>query len=192
MITDNQWGVLALDESVPDLGDGPWGSSGDNSIYTNSGYYVSSLSEEITIMAQNNFWNVTQGSCLPKANKFYGLVDYSNPQCGPPQVSEAETGVKTPAVPSRYALNYNYPNPFNPTTTIRYAVPPPGGHVSIAIYNVEGQVVTTLVDEEKSAQFYSVAWDGTSARGEPVATGVYFVRMRAPGFEMTKKVLLLK
>jgi subtilisin family serine protease len=192
MITDNQWGVLALDESEPDLGDGPWGSSGDNSIYTNSGYYVSSLSEEITIMARYNFWNVTQGACLPKANKFYGLVDYSAPLCSPPQVAEAETGVETAEVPSRYALDYNYPNPFNPRTTIRYAVPPPGGHISIVIYNVGGQVVTTLVDEEKSPQFYSIAWDGTNARGEPVATGVYFVRMRAPGFEMTKKVLLLK
>jgi hypothetical protein len=189
-ITNNQAGVAVLGESEPDLGQGPWGSTGYNNISSNSGYHVTNLSESITVMAQNNYW----GTCPPKANKFYGLVDYSDSLCQAPLVSEANADIdmESPELPMNYALDYNYPNPFNPTTTIRYAVPPPGGRVVIAIFNVQGQRVLTLVDAEKSANFYSVTWDGKSARGEAVASGVYFARMTAPGFETTKKVLLLK
>jgi hypothetical protein len=71
-ITDNQAGVIALDESDPDLGRGLWGSTGNNKIYGNSGYHVSNLSPGLTIFAQNNYWGVTQPPCLPKASKFSG------------------------------------------------------------------------------------------------------------------------
>jgi hypothetical protein len=191
-IADNGIGVSASEESDPDLGGGSWGSSGNNDIESNTNYHISNLSEEVTIYATNNYWGNDTPPCLPKASKFYGLVEYSDPLCEPPLVSEAVVVVDTPEAPTRYALEHNYPNPFNPTTRIRYAVPPPGGRVLITVYNVQGQRVATLVDAEKSADFYSVTWDGTSTHGVPVASGVYFVRMAAPGFETTKKVLLLK
>ncbi|MGB9773860.1 MAG: carbohydrate-binding module family 20 domain-containing protein [Bacteroidota bacterium] len=74
-------------------------------------------------------------------------------------------------IPSEYALDGNYPNPFNPATTISYALPEPC-HVTIQVFDVLGRIVATLVNEEKQAGRYSVLWD---ARDKP--SGIYFVRM---------------
>ena len=95
-------------------------------------------------------------------------------------------------LPKVYDIGQNYPNPFNPTTTIDYQVPPPGGHVVIAVYNVRGQRVATLVDSREAPGYRSVTWDGRNLRGNSVASGVYFLQMKAPGFVKTKKLILLK
>lgn len=95
-------------------------------------------------------------------------------------------------VPDRFALSQNYPNPFNPTTTISYAVPNPGARVQIALYDVAGRLVATLVDEQKAPGSYFAAWNGRDQTGEPVASGVYFLRMRAGAFLETKKLVMLK
>jgi flagellar hook assembly protein FlgD len=86
----------------------------------------------------------------------------------------------------------NYPNPFNPTTTICYQVPPPGGLVSLVVYDVRGARVKTLLIMDQPPGYHRVTWDGTNSGGTNVASGVYFVQMRAPGFAMTRKLLLLK
>ncbi len=67
------------------------------------------------------------------------------------------------------------------------------GHVSLKIYNAAGQLVRTLVDEEQAPrpEGFSATWDGTGDRGEPVASGVYFYRLTATGFDETKKMVLL-
>jgi len=90
-------------------------------------------------------------------------------------------------------LENNYPNPFNPTTTIEYGIRE-RGHVTLKIYNAAGQLVTTLVDEEQSprAEGFSVNWDGTSNTGGNAASGVYFYRLTAKDFSQTKKLVLLK
>jgi len=90
-------------------------------------------------------------------------------------------------------LEGNYPNPFNPTTTIKYSIASPG-RVSLKIYNAAGQLVRTLVDEERSpsAEGFAVRWDGTDNRGQGVSSGVYFYKLAATGFTQTKKMVLLK
>ncbi len=89
-------------------------------------------------------------------------------------------------------LSQAYPNPFNPATTIAYAVREPG-RVSIRIANVAGKLVRTLVDEELPAGASGpVTWDGTNDAGETCASGVYFYRIEAPGFAATRKMILLK
>jgi hypothetical protein len=90
-------------------------------------------------------------------------------------------------------LENAYPNPFNPTTTIRYSIAS-AGHVSLKIYNAAGQLVRTLVDEEQvpAAEGLSAMWDGRSDRGEAVASGVYFYKLTTKGFSDTKKMVLLK
>jgi flagellar hook assembly protein FlgD len=75
---------------------------------------------------------------------------------------------------------------------IRYQVPAPGGDVQITIYNVRGQLVTTLVNGSEAPGFHTLTWDGGNDRGESVATGVYFVRMTAQGFSQTRKLVLIK
>ncbi|MEA3296809.1 MAG: T9SS type A sorting domain-containing protein [candidate division Zixibacteria bacterium] len=93
--------------------------------------------------------------------------------------------------PTRFALGQNYPNPFNPRTEIRFDIAK-RSHVTLSIYNVLGQEVTTLINEMLPCDHYVVDWDGTSGSGKSVASGVYFYRIEAEDFIETKKMMLLK
>lgn len=90
------------------------------------------------------------------------------------------------AIPKEFALSQNYPNPFNPRTTIKYDLPK-DSRVSLKLFNILGQEVVTLVNEEQKAGFKSTQWNATS-----VASGVYFYRLQAGDFVQTKKLMLLK
>jgi hypothetical protein len=94
-------------------------------------------------------------------------------------------------VPTVYSLSQNFPNPFNPTTTIGYAIPQTG-QVELAIFNTAGQKVRTLVAEEQSAGFYKMVWDGRNELGESVASGVYIYRLHSGSFSKTAKMNLIK
>jgi hypothetical protein len=92
----------------------------------------------------------------------------------------------------RNGLAQNYPNPFNPTTTVVFSLKE-RSHVSIRVYNVLGQLVRVLADEERDAGIYTdVKWNGLGDGGTRVASGVYFCRMVAKNFVKTKKMVLLK
>ena len=88
--------------------------------------------------------------------------------------------------PKEYALYNNYPNPFNPATTLEYTLMSPG-EVSLIIYNLLGQEITTLVSEVQQAGYHKVVWDAAN-----MASGVYLYRLRAGDFVQTRKMLLLK
>jgi hypothetical protein len=94
-------------------------------------------------------------------------------------------------IPKTYELSQNYPNPFNPETMIKYDLPEPG-YVNITVYNILGQKVKTLIDEYQEAGHKSVNWDGKDDGGKEVASGIYFYKIKATGFEKTKKMVLLK
>jgi hypothetical protein len=101
------------------------------------------------------------------------------------------TGVQeTVSLPSAYKLYQNYPNPFNPSTTISYDVPE-SGKVMIKIYNLLGKEICTLVNEEKQAGTYKIAFS-TSNAATNLASGVYFYRMQTGNYVETKKLVLLK
>ena len=89
-------------------------------------------------------------------------------------------------IPEEFALHSNFPNPFNPTTTIRYDIPK-ASNVTLTIYNMNGQVVERLVSQKQEPGFYTVNWDARN-----VSTGVYFYQIRAEGFQQVKKCLLIK
>ena len=94
--------------------------------------------------------------------------------------------------PGAYALGASFPNPFNPTTTIEYALPE-RTPAELAVYDVLGRRLRTLVrDDDHPAGFYAVAWDGRDQQGRAAGNGMYFYRLSAPGFERTGKMLLLK
>jgi hypothetical protein len=95
----------------------------------------------------------------------------------------------TPVVAT--ALNGNYPNPFNPETTISYSVKN-SAPVAIEIYNTKGQKVRTLVNETKASGNYSVRWDGTDENGQKVTSGVYFYKMNTGKYTSSKKMILMK
>lgn len=95
-------------------------------------------------------------------------------------------------VPVNSACLYpNYPNPFNPQTTISYQIAE-DGPVSLAIYNTLGQKVRQLVDAQQSAGRYYVAWDGRDEQGNSVSTGLYMYKMHSPGYKQIKKMILSK
>jgi hypothetical protein len=100
------------------------------------------------------------------------------------------------AIPSSFELEQNYPNPFNPQTTIQYAIPahshPGGVQVTLRIYNLQGQVVRTLVDEQKSPGHYHVVWDGKNDAGMRISSGVYLYTITAGDFKATKRMTILK
>jgi hypothetical protein len=89
-------------------------------------------------------------------------------------------------------LYQNVPNPFNPTTIIRYELRGPS-RVSLSVYDVAGRMVRRLLDNENvGAGIHGVAWNGTSDRGERVSSGIYFYKLEAGDFVQTRKMLLLK
>jgi hypothetical protein len=99
-------------------------------------------------------------------------------------------------LPQEFALSQNYPNPFNPSTSIEFSVPV-DTKVTLTIYNLLGQVVTTLVNEEVSAGNYSTVWNGADDNGFQVSSGIYFYEMKANGnngtaYSQIKKMVFLK
>lgn len=96
-----------------------------------------------------------------------------------------------PTVPEAYRLEQNFPNPFNPQTTITFALPT-DGLVSLAVYSVDGRRVASLLDEQRPAGRHEVVWTGRDDAGRPVATGTYFYSLRAGEFRQVRKMTLAK
>ncbi|MCD4652180.1 MAG: right-handed parallel beta-helix repeat-containing protein [Candidatus Cloacimonetes bacterium] len=86
---------------------------------------------------------------------------------------------------------FAYPNPFNPSTHIRYDIPE-ASDVSLNIYNIKGQLVSTLVNDYREAGSYQTEWKGTTTNGKPAASGVYFTRLKSGTNVKTQKLMLLK
>jgi len=130
------------------------------------------------------------------------LIDNNDPVTGQvtiPVVVDVLTGVteQEPGLPEEYALNQNFPNPFNPVTYIKFALPQESA-VRLNVYNMLGQKVITLIDGHQSAGYFTVQWNGRNNSGRSVASGVYFYRLEATAtagsasFNSLKKMILLK
>jgi hypothetical protein len=99
------------------------------------------------------------------------------------------TGTGGPAL--KNSLAQNYPNPFNPQTTIAFTLKE-RGTVSLKVYNVNGELVKTLVNADRASGTYSEKWNGVNEAGQPVSSGVYFYKLVTNNFSQTKKMVLLK
>ena len=93
--------------------------------------------------------------------------------------------------PKKTSLSENYPNPFNPSTTIKYELSK-AGMVSVIIYDLKGAEVTTLVNKHQEADYYNILWHGLNSNGQAVASGRYIAKITAPGFSETITMTLLK
>lgn len=98
----------------------------------------------------------------------------------------------TSEVLQEFRLLPNYPNPFNPATQIRFQLPETDQRVQLLIFNSLGAKVRTLVDDHLIAGIYEARWDATNDRGEAVASGIYFVQLRAGAFRQTRRMVLLR
>jgi hypothetical protein len=150
-------------------------------------YYVLNASAN-EVDADYNYW----GDICPSETWFFGPVDYI------PWTDESHSAVYTDCtgvpdeVVERAFAGHNFPNPFNPSTTIRYTVPSPGAPVRLVIYDLTGQRVRTLVNEEKDGGTHLAVWRGRDDAGGDVASGVYFYRMDIGGYRAERKMVLLK
>jgi hypothetical protein len=94
-------------------------------------------------------------------------------------------------IPSELALRQNYPNPFNPETVISFDLPA-RGQVDVTVYNLLGQQIVTLLQDNLEPGTHTVTWDGTDVSGKSVPSGIYFYRLQANQFSETRKMILLK
>ncbi|GEM_PF-871276 len=94
-------------------------------------------------------------------------------------------------LPTEFSLKPNYPNPFNPETTIEFALPKTS-KVTLTIYNLMGQMVQELVQNEYAAGYQRVVWNGQDSRGNAVGSGVYIYTLKAGNFSQTRKMILMR
>ncbi len=104
---------------------------------------------------------------------------------------EQVTGDDPMPLPDATFLAQNFPNPFNPNTTIAFGLKT-SGFVNLSIYNAAGQLVTVLINESRPAGQYSTVWNGKSENGTPAASGVYFYKFETEEFAKTRKMILLR
>lgn len=147
----------------------------DNSVQIGTGYYIRYKIEAVD--------NASQYSPFSKEVKTKGR--------------SIEKSLVHDRIPTEFALGRNWPNPFNPTTTIRFSLPE-WSFVELKIYSLVGREIGTLANGNEDAGYQSVIWDGTDSYGNPVSSGMYFYRLDAVSYEsdkefhQTRKMVLLR
>ncbi len=94
-------------------------------------------------------------------------------------------------IPDQFALHHNYPNPFNPVTTILYDIPVDAA-VMLVVYDILGRQVKTLINTNQTAGYKSIRWHGINDQGQLVSAGMYFYHLQAGRFSKVRKMVLLK
>jgi len=167
--------------------------------YTDSALSESNIDEDNLMIAYYNPADSKWHSLITTIDKFkniaaaeidhfsiWTLTDKDEPMITGINEEKSRKNIET------YILFQNYPNPFNPETAIKYQLPRTS-KVNLTIYNILGQKIKTLVDEEKQAGFYSVIWDGTNNIGIKVSSGIYIYRMVTNnGFIEARKLVFFK
>lgn len=115
------------------------------------------------------------------SSNFYGPI--------PVRYEGLQAGI--PSVPAITSIAKNFPNPFNPRTTIVYGMEK-DGELSIDIYNLRGQKVRSLMQAKRKAGWHTISWDGDNDLGKALGSGVYYVRMQANGKSLLHKVVMMK
>ena len=94
-------------------------------------------------------------------------------------------------LPNEFNLQQNYPNPFNPVTSINYQLAN-DAYVTLTVYDIMGQKIRTIINEDQSAGFRSVVWDGKDNYNNSVSSGVYLYRLHAGNYIQTRKMILMR
>ncbi|MFW9842768.1 MAG: FlgD immunoglobulin-like domain containing protein [Candidatus Thorarchaeota archaeon] len=131
--------------------------------------------------------SVIKLSSDPDLDITLAYIDLADADGGVLQINKKETV----SVPDQFLLHQNVPNPFNPTTEIRFDLRTPT-RVTLSVFNILGQEVICLADREYPAGNHAVVWDGRNANGEPVASGIYLYRIAAGTVTASRKMVLMK
>jgi PKD repeat protein len=171
----------------------------------NLGFFVERADDGATTYARLNPDAMVEAHVGGNSNQPYGYVDATvqarhryvyrlvavdNMGHEDHVATSLEVAVST-AAPTRLVLNQNQPNPFNPATTISFALPE-AGHVTLRVYDAQGHLVRTLVNEDRSADFHSVEWDGRDDAGAALGSGVYLYRLETARTVLQQKMVLMK
>jgi hypothetical protein len=192
--------------------------------YKDSVYTIDLLTGEATAIGRTGFNVLTNDMTFDEDGKLYGVSGTNNQEGKIFEIDQTDgtgtligTGIgynhttglafsingpilsvgrENSVIPEEYSLKQNYPNPFNPETKIEFSLPVTS-EVQIVIYNILGQQVATLINEQKNAGNYSVVWNADDAKGIRLSSGIYFYMLKASGvdgngFQQIKKMILLK
>jgi hypothetical protein len=175
--------VHVTSETTADLDVSAYGPDGTSSLDYDGGYGVHSRvgikpTAGTTYYFKVYLWTGTAGSYSIVANRSSVAVGI------------AEESAQR-LVPTELTLEQNFPNPFNPTTTIRYALPKEA-KVRLAVYSILGQEVAVLHDGMQSAAFYSTVWHGKDKQGVNVPSGIYLIRLQADEQQFVRKAVLIR
>ncbi len=150
------------------------------------------IDDTTTICIDSCFWPPTGRLQFSNADATVFIPRHNMPICFSPSLTSVrEIPGSDDTRPTEFALSQNYPNPFNPDTYIEFGLSR-AAHVKIDVFNIVGQRVRTLVDEEMKSGRYVADWDGKDEQGNSVSSGIYFYRMQADDFSDMKKMLLVK
>ena len=128
----------------------------------------------------------TYGRSTSNLQVSYEFIDKNNTM-----ISVGSLDYELKPIPAQFALQDNYPNPFNPSTTIRYDIPN-DAFINIVIYDITGREIARPISKQQSAGYHSTVWNGTNQKGEMQAAGIYFYQIQTKDFIKTKKMLFLK
>ena len=175
--------ITADSYSFPVINNGTVGLA--NSVYGNSVFSGDGLLAEVRFTARRN--GVFTADMLGFRNVTLVNGDFLKEHI----VVENPAGLSDTGTPVAYDLNQNFPNPFNPTTTISFTIPE-NETISLRIYDILGRNVRTLVEGGYAAGSYNIVWDATDMSGNTVSAGVYFYTIRAGSYVETKRMLFMK
>ncbi|HQV32633.1 MAG TPA: PKD domain-containing protein, partial [Calditrichia bacterium] len=137
-------------------------------------------------------YDYRDGDVLVGARYSYRLVDvsFAGERTVHPALSVLLESGNTPGIRT-FELAQNFPNPFNPTTTIRYQLPE-AARVELKVYDLNGRLVRTLLAQNRDAGIHQMSWDGKNDAGEDVAAGIYLYRLKAGRYVATRKMVMVK
>ncbi len=180
---------------------------GEEAIVTNDNgtvYWEEGNIDADPLFVDSTDFHLQKGSpCIDAGTAFFvwggdTLVDIPDslynglaPDMGAFEYGTISTTHQSPLTPHQFALHHNYPNPFNPVTTICYDLPEKS-NVTIVIYDILGRTVRQLVNSTQDAGYRSVIWDGTDSFGKSVSAGVYLYKIQTVEFSQVKKMILIK
>ncbi|MFC1490537.1 FlgD immunoglobulin-like domain containing protein [Candidatus Latescibacterota bacterium] len=156
-----------------------------NTVYGPSAYSGNGVLAEVTFKAltdgvfTSDMLGISQATVVDNLYRSFELMSV-----------DAPTGISTD-IPVEFVLNQNFPNPFNPTTTVSFSIPR-SSNVEINIYNVLGRHVTTLASGMYEPGNHSIVWDATDMSGNQVSNGMYFCTINAADFHSTSKMMFMK
>lgn len=142
------------------------------------------------------FYNLSSGMEINSRHNGHRFIQYSAtfnsyiPSYSP-ILKSVSIHYRINSVPESYTLYQNYPNPFNSETIVSYQLPE-RDYVELKVFNLEGQIIRTLISEVQSADLYKILWDGRSDDGTFVASGLYFYQNKTSKFMATKKMILIR